>query len=447
MELTFAQIMQIDAQERKRFNKLLEAVRRCDEQAVYAGLHKMKKPLSIEETSRLCRSAIHSGCAVDVFREILAHSSALLEELVDFGAAYTYVIQSRFGSRGGLVQEAAVWGRKDILQYLLERGCSPNAKRKSDCSALEAALEKGSAECVALLEQRDDVDFTLTKTILEIWGNAGKDPEQDECFRIAAGRLLGEKTADQRVPMLPGMTVVHAANCDNWPLVRRLCRETAVTTEQGKEVVSRYVDAASVFQAAECARLLDALFSACDGLLRCEYPRYILTVCMLSGDEEAVSTLREWAERMPGRMVTLCGHRLAEPDFDLNHGLRRWKERMGTRLRPVLRRDDRLPARLDPLNNPRDQTGGPYDTDEYIRLLLERCEVRGNPPAQKVSCLARDILQRASPALLAELMETGKIFPEENREALLQTCKICWRGQEKRNVILAYFQKKVDYEI
>lgn len=453
MEVALAQIMQIDAREKKAFQKLLEALHHCDEPTVYECLKKREKPFQIQEASQLCRGAIFGGCSVDVFREILAHSSALLEELVDFGAAYTYVIQSHFGNKGGLVQEAAAHGRGDILQYLLDQGCSPNARRREDCSALEAALKKGSAACVSLLEQREDVDFTITKTILEIWGNAGKDPEQDACFRIAARRLLGEDAAAQELPLLPGMTVVHAANCSNWPLVRRLCRERTVTAEQGKEVVSRYVDANSVFHPAECARLLDALFAACDGLLRCEYPRYILAVCMLSDDEEAAAMLKGWVERLPGRAVTLCGQKLGEPDFGLKQGLRRWEERMGTHLQPVLRRSGRLPARLSPFIYPlsleEDFCLGedPHETDGYIRLLLERCQVRGKLPAGKVSALAKDILQRASPGLVRELIETGKVFPEEDCEALLESCRICRWGQEKRNVILAYCRKNVNYEL
>jgi hypothetical protein len=130
---------------------------------------------------------------------------------------------------------------------------------------------------------------------------------------------------------------------------------------------------------------------------------------MLSGDEAVAERMRPWVDRMPGRTVVLCGHRLVEPDYDLFACLERWEERMGSRLHPVLRRDNLLPVRSMA------QTG-----DEELRCLLEHCEVRGTPKAGQISRLAMDVLQLASPGLLAELCQDGKVFEQENMDLLLQ---------------------------
>jgi len=136
--------------------------------------------------------------------------------------------------------------------------------------------------------------------------------------------------------------------------------------------------------------------------------------------------------------VVLCGRRLAEPDYDIVDCLRRWEMCMGSRLRPVLRRDKLLPVRAMALAE-----------DETIRFLLERAVVRGAPKAGEVSRLAMDVLQMASPGLLAELCEEGKLFAGEDMTALLAYCEeqVHLQGQQKRNVLLAFGKKDVDYEL
>ena len=425
---------------RDTYGQLLDAIADCNYSALYTCLRKVQKKFNYDEAYRLCSRAIQSGCTVKAFAAILEHCAPALEDFVDYGSGNNHLYYSDSPNCGGLVQEAAACGQSHLLQYLLDHGCSPNARSARDCSALEAALWNGAMGCVTLLEQRDDVDFTITDSILELWGSIGLDSVQDTCFRIIAGRLLGEGKGvfHQEIPLLPGLTVLHAARDDNWPLVMRICRESTVTDKQGKQVLDSYMFHSSELNVSQCAALLDALFTACPGLLRCEYPRYVLSICMLSGDKDVRAQLQPWVDRMPGRMIVLCGRRLAEPNYDIVDCLSRWDTCMGDRLRPVLRRDKLLPVRAMAQTE-----------DESIRILLERTMVRGTHKKGEVSRLAMDVLQMASPNLLAELCAENKLFAQEDMTALLTYCEenVHQKALEKRTILLAFGKKQVDYEL
>ena len=426
---------------RDAYGQLLDAVMDCNYRALYAGLKKETKGFNYDEAYQLCSAAIESGCTLKAFEAILAHCKPSLEEFVNYRIAQNYILYNEQGSCGGLVQEAAWYSQGHLLKYMLDHGCSPNAWGKKECSALEAALAHGAIGSISVLEARDDVDFTITETILHIWGSMGLNGARDSCFRMIAGRLLGEGKGvfHPEIPLLPGMTIWDAALHENWPLVCRMCREgIAVTEKQGKDVIERYTFMNDQLDPAECGELLDALFTACPKLLRCEHPRYMLSLCMLMGDEAVEKQLRPRVERMPGRQVVLCGKRLADPQYDIFECLERWEERMGNRLHPVLRRDNLLPVRSMA------QTG-----DEEIRCLLNCCEVRGTPKAGQISRLAMDVLQLASPGLLAELCEKQEVFAEEDMDLLLQYCEenAYLRKQNKQNILLAYGKKEVNYEL
>lgn len=419
--------------------KLLDAITEHNYPMLYACLRKETEPFPTDEAYQICSLAVRSGCSLKAFQTILEHCVPL-EDFVDYGDHFNHLIHAQTGTSGGLVQEAAAYGQSHILKYLLDQGCSPNARAESNCSALEAALWHDAVGCVAVLEQRDEVDFTITETILEIWSAMGMVPERDVCLRIIAGRLLGEKkgTFHREIPLLPGLNVLHGAKQENWPLLLRLCRETTVTEQQGKQVIDLYMNSGVELDVPECARLLDALFTACPGLLRCEYPRYVFALCMLAGEESDVTILRPWVARMPGKLVVLAGRRLAEREYDIVACLSRWEERMGTRLRPALRRNKLLPVR-----------SMAQADDGSIRVLLENCAIRGTPSAGKVSRLAMDVLRMASPDLLAELCERGILFQQEDFTAVLEDCENLPATQrlQKRNILLAFGKKRVDYDL
>ena len=420
--------------EQNEYQALRDAIRACNYPALYAGLRKHRGLFFHEQAYALCSSAIESGCTLKAFRTILEQCIPL-EEFVNY-AVRSYVIP---GGTGGLVQEAAAHSSTHILKFLLAEGCNPNARGGSGCSALEAALWNGAIGSVCVLQECDAVDATITDRILEVWGSLGMDPIRDCCFRIIAGRLLRDSTdaLPKEIPLLPGLTVLHAARWENWPLVHRLCRETDVTEKQARRVLELYMESRGDFDVPECAELLETLFSVCPGLLRLEYPRYLLALCMLGGSDETAAQLRCWVEQLPGREIVLARRSIPEWDCPLGEWIERWEARMGSRLRPVLRRDKLLPAG-ETLE---------LDWDQVIRRMLSRCGIRGSAPKGEVSRLAADVLQSASPELVGELCEQGVLFSQEDAEALERFCEGLQDGQAKRNTLLVYRKKSVSYEL
>jgi len=440
-EVTLKMMLEKDLEQQKAFQTLLKAISNRD----YAAAEEMLKQLGKTSVVRnrsfdLCSCAIRSGCPRDVFVRLLPYCRPL-DELEKCAVSRSSGLLPYIGEEGGLVQEAAKWNNAAVLEFLLEQGFSPNARWKGALSPLELALMHRAQDVLRLLVRRDDVDFTVTQRILMIWGAKGMNPETDACLRIAAGRLSGEDAVpeDQEVPLLPGVTTLHAAQNRNWPLVRRFCGEGRVSEQEGARVLEDATSLQREPDIPECAGLLDALFAACPGLLRKKYPRYLLALCMLQGEEKELAQLRPWVERMPGRAVVLCERVLAGELDDMTAYLHLWDERMGPRLRPVLHRSRELPIRL--------MVDG--DRDDAIRALFRYCTVRGKPPEGSVSRLTAHVLHLMSPALLAELLETETLFPQEDASALLRYCETMmdFRRQEKRNILLAYLRKDIRYEI
>lgn len=424
---------------RDDYGKLVDAISERNYPALYACLRKTEKTFEVREASQLCSLAIRYGCTLHAFEAILEHCVPL-DEVVRYSDGICRIMTGEFWANGGLVQEAAAYCQSHIMEYLLDRGFSPNTRSTSECSALEAALYNNAIGAVTLLEQREEVDFAVTDRILDIWSTMGMSPVRDICLRIIAGRLLGEGKGvfRQEIPLLPGLTVLHAAEQENWPLVMRLCRETAVTEQQGKQVLDAYMHCSGLLDVPVLAPLLDALFTACPQLLRCEYPRYLLALSILSGEEQDIAVLRPWLEKMPGQMVVLAGRRLTEREYDVVACMGRWKERIGSRAQPVLRRDKLLPVRSMARTD-----------DSVIRELIGNSVIRGRTRKGEVSRLAMDVLYMASPELVAELCEAEKLFPQEDMEALVEFCEnmSAKNRLSKRNVLLIYNKKTVDYEL
>lgn len=354
-------------EEQMAYQNLRDAILERNYPTLYACLRKKKGLYFHEEAYGLCRAALESHCTLKAFQ-------AILERCIPMEEFCYYPVRNYVtpGGTGGLVEEAAANDCVPILKYLLEQGFSPNARAAGCCSALEAAIWNGAMGCVTFLCQREDLDTAVTENLLGIWGSMGMCPERDCCFRIAAERLLGVGAAADcgEVPVLPRLNVIHAARYKNWDLVGRLCREGEVTKKQGKEVIDLYLGSSIDMDLPQCAKLLDALFSACPVLLRCQVPRGILARCILVGNEKTMALLRPWAERLPGREIVVVSPMLSGGNCELADWMCRWDERMGSRFRLVLRRDRCLPV------------GETWNLswDQAARTLLTRCFIRGGAP-------------------------------------------------------------------
>lgn len=404
-----------------------------DKAALYACLKQTEEPFNEYESYNLCKNAMESQCSLQAFQTILTHCVPL-ETFCNY-SPFNYV--TPFGT-GGLVQEAAGNDCPDILEYLLDRGFSPNAQSQNESSALETALWRGSERCVDLLCKREDVDTRVTEGLLCVWGNLGALLENEEGYRIAARRILGygEEGPHGEVPLLPGLSVRYAVKCENFTLIERLLRDTMVMVNQGKEVLELLL--CHTEEISFCAWWLDRLFTACPALLRNQTARGMLALCMLGCEEESdEKLLRSWVDKLPGREIVLTFPVISCFEAVLGLHLCRWEDRLGSRFYPSLRRNKPLP----------DSTlwGMPWEDVAYI--MLTRCKIRNDAPKGEVSRLAKHILKSVSPSLVAELCDQGILFPQENLEALMAYCGGVKDGKTKRNILLVYMKKDVFYEL
>lgn len=427
------------------YQSVKSAVWRKDYNVLYALLRRQTETFTPKEAFALCCQAIQRKCTLHAFQTILAHCPPL----PDFACFGNLPGESAVAfSGGGLVTEAAKEDHVPVLQYLLEQGCDPNQHEGDLCSPLEMALQSCSIGAIKLLVQRDDVDFTVTDHMRYIWADMGSYPRQDHCFCAAAGRLLGKDKVYSEVPLLPGMTVSHAADKENWPLVYRLCRETEVTAEQVRAVLSSYIS--GLWECGVCfcvdqelAHLFDALLTVCPEALQDETVRWLLAISVLCARVEELERLRPWAEKMPeGDILPMeidgCLWITFETPEDAARSLRRWEERLGRRFRPVLQRDKFLPYEIIRGD----------DHDDVLRAFFEVCTVKGTPQESFLSPLAEDVLRVASPTLVVEFYAQKKLFWQEDAAALLDFCKTLPDGDRKRAALLGSgIRKTVEYAL
>lgn len=415
--------------EEKAFERARCAAEAGNHQALYAALKRCAVPLSHEDAYILCAAAIRGGCTLGGFGRILEICPPL-EEFWNMPGPV-------FGPHG-LVGVAAAGSQTSILKYLLEeRGLSPNRVREDCWSPLESALYAGAVGSVTVLCEHERTDLTVTERMRRIWALAGTDLMRDCCLNNAAVYLLGLETVPGEVPLLPGMTVLHGAYQENWPLVERICREGApFSAADGRKVLSNYVQKCWELDCGECSGLLDALLTACPQLGSSQLPRYLLALCMLHGDGEIMERLRPRLERMPGREIVLLGRMSCDCTNDLALAMERWEERLGGRFIPVLRRDELLPAHVNWV-----------DADDTIALLMTHCRIRGKAKANTVSVLAEDVLRLASPYLIARLCEEGILLMEEPVEPMAGFCSTLKDGEQKEHILRMYRKRDAEYEI
>lgn len=441
MEVTFRTLIEKDLQKEKEFQALQKALSAGDYAAMETLLKQTGRSRKVLANSYdLCSRAIAGGCPREVFLRLLQYCKPL-EEVETCAVERSSGLFPYTKEEGGLVQQAAMHNNAAVLEYLLEQGFSPNARREGAISPLEMALQARAKDVLQLLRKRTDTDFTVTERILDIWGSMGMNPETDACLCIVAGRLLGEgaEREYEEVPQLPGLNTHHAAKQKNWLLVHRLCGEDKMGETERRRLLEMDVRFHTDSDVSENVRQINTLLTICPEFLRREIPRFQLADCLLRGEEKEVELLRPWLERMPGRLVTLYGRWLPEGEKDITAYLHRWEERMGPRFRPALDRRRVLPLPFSFHAN----------CDDQIRILLRCCTVRGKPPRDKVSRLATNVLQMASPELLGQLLEEGTLFLQEDRESLLRFCASMGdsRRKEKLFLLQIYCQKKVDYSL
>lgn len=417
-------------------SRICDALEEKKYSAFYALMRKQTETFTVDKAYTVCKRAIGTGCTIRAFKEILLHCPPLQDFIC-------YETTALGMGRATLTEYAVSHDRADILQIFLENGISPNARGKSYYSAVETALLYGALDCMEILAKYPDLDTTITETVLNQWARCDMNHiMRDLCCRTIAPRYV-EGDSLWGIPLLPGLSVIHAAGQDNWNLFKRICREGTVSVEDGKQAVHQILYQYADMESKLIAELLDALFTACPGLLKCKQPRYALVFMLLCEDAEAEQILKPWLEKMPGKYVVLetdyYGQASECVRWTGKRGLlSRWEERIGEKFVPALDRNAYL---LDSFHH-----DNVADWDAEIRTVLKTCHIKGTPKPGRVSVLAEEILASVSMEYLPELLLPGSFLYQEDTEALYRCC--IKRGEGKKQAAVAAFLKReVTYEL
>lgn len=402
---------------RNDYDELIDAIGEYDIPLVHSILQN-GGTFTAEEIYRLCDEAMTVQCETDLILEIMKYGPSV-DELLTFDPNISLIS----GQDSGFPELVICRDRSDILRYLLDQGFIPNRRHDGWSSALEIALHYNAPRCVHELLRCPGIDTTITEQMRLSWGRLGMElPRGFPALCEIAGELFTldpkKLTSCDDIPLLPGMTVLHAAHNRNWPLLGRMCRTQGITQTQCDMILEQYEQqwyaisldsySGSINEqeaVRDAATLLDTLFSVQPDLLQWDYPRSMLTICMLKCDEEATRILKPWWDQMPGSELVLKTIGYGPWAKLLTDGLKSWKDVIGTRFTPVLTRSNPIPF----------TKGFQFGYDDIVRKLLPRCQIRGEIPEAGLSQLAQSLITISARHFPDE---AKKILAPENADAV-----------------------------
>ncbi len=428
-------------------DRLVQAVEWWRYPTLYALLRRPERELYASETFQLCSKALENGMTAKAFSALLDHGPPLMEVLS----------KGKQNWDDGLVEKAAGRDRVDILDILLSRGGNVN-RLGSGRSPLEAAVEGCALHSVERLLQEPELDVTLTKRLLNCWRLADSGLVQlDFCLQAAAPRLLGkEPSLQDPIPIPDQLTISRTVEGENWPLVRRLCKERGLSQNEGKRVLKKFaikwrlkpenMPEREKAELMECAAALDSVLTACPKLLRSSRAWLLLVVYTLQYPEGNWSVLAPWLSQIQDQTVqldeVLAGFALYEPcpaDFGLfdghptvNQVLSLWKAYMPNGPHPAINRHG--------ING--------CITPKTIDMIFQTCMILGRPEPGVVSSLAEELLQWGGPELIEAQFKPGGLLAKEDPKALLQFCQEQEVQKLILGLVLANMEKKEEvYEL
>lgn len=384
--------------------------------ALYAALARMEGSFSPGNVYPICREAIYARLTPRATAALLARCPPLPPWRYDRPLLY----------------EACCFDRADILDWLLRQGADPLVSDPDFCS-LEAAIVCGSPNCTRRLLQEEGLAFQLTPRLLLSWAKGTRSPLRTRrCLQLAAPRLTGMAYPLRGpVPLLPQLRPSLAVMADNLPLARSLCLQGGgVTVQEGEDTLRAIWDASGRIWDPHLPALLDALLTACPGLLQRTCAQRSLIVCRLASPVP-YKRLDFWLARLPRRHIPLWEGPELTGLYWLDHGgeeglLTRWRSLPDLPAAPVLDRNAPLPWCLP----------------EEAARLLRACPVQGAPPAGRLSALAQDVLGQAPEALILEQLEPGGFLRQEDPAALLAFCLRC--PLRLRGAVLAHLPPRTE---
>lgn len=364
----------------------LEALESKNYPRFYALLKRLDDPMPYS----VCEAALDATC--QAFSRALDHNPVAWKNLQQ------------------LAYEAARLNRPKHLAVLLERGVQINTESLPVTSPLIGALWGRSLTCLNLLLEQPELKPFYPPELLTEWAGGGMgDTMLDFCLQAIAARLMPDQYYPTTpLPLPPELKLEHAVGAENWSLALRLLREERVTAEDFRGVIEKWP------QLAGCPDFLPAAFAILaqrPELAEDELTAGWLALAALGLPSDDSGGLQAILGALGGReQIVLNGtfetmlRSQSEPSGSWEELLERWEARLGSRLRPVLDRNDLPDLPQDP---------------GRAASLLRRCSVVGKPPADQPSSLARWLQQKGSLEMFRAALEPGGVLEGERLELLL----------------------------
>lgn len=436
-----------DLQERE----LIFSITQRNFSRVYSLLRKLKHSLSPTDAVAACLCALNG-------------TPKLMNTLLDHCPPIPEFQFQGVGKVSSLLNVAAEFDKKDMLDILLCRGADPNGGSRNGKAPVEVAFCNHAYGSLKRLLELPDIEIPLTDDMLCAWGaltsGLTDHPFYNPCS-LWCCQLLQEKLTGQPgglfdpMPVPPQLRLGHALYHANFELAAHICNLRPLTDEDTADVLAHYTQErldCTLFNGNEMEnqslsakreqeiRFLCQLLHCRPDLLDTPPLRSAIALAALALPEED-PFLRRWTQQMEAGPVLLpqlpvkrelCLDRFlfgettaVDPTL-----FARWEQRLGSHLIPTM-----------DINSP----GFQHMTPELIGQVLKHIQFIGTPPSDALSPLAGQLLSHAPEDLLPSLLQPEGLLAQEHSHLLLDACQTL--PLPRRQLILPYIRKIVDYQL
>lgn len=430
---------------------LIYAITQLNYPRIYSLLRKLDHPLCPTDAMAACLCALNG-------------SPKLMNTLLDHCPSLPEFQFRGVGKVSSLLNIAAEFDKKDMLDILLRRGADPNGASCDGKVPVEVAFCNHAYGSLNRLLAIPDLEIPLTDDMLYTWGalTTGDpggiyfNPCSLWCCQLLLERLSGESIGlFDPLPVPQQLRLGHALYHANFELAAHLCVLRPLTEADAADVLAHYdgnsldctllsgndMDSGVLSAKKEQEiRFLCQLLHRRPDLLHAPAVRSAVALAALSLPEKD-PFLTRWTQQMEAGPVLLpqLPHR---KDLFLNGSFfqqkisvdptffTRWEQRLGQHLIPTM--DINSPAFKD--LNP-----------DMVHQILEHIHFVGVPPTDTLSPLAEQILRHAQEDLLPTLLQSDGLLAQEQPHLLLDACHAL--PAARRNLMLPYIQKVTTYNL
>jgi len=368
------------------------------------------------------------------------------------------------GKTASLLNVAARLNKYKMLDLLLKRGADPNGgpTPETAVSPLETAFCHDAYLCLEQLLKSPGLRLELTANMLNHWGALQPDPLETYpvnlmCSQLLLEALTGEPTDPQDpFPIPPQLTLETALEQLNLPLATHICRKRPLTDHE-QDAAVRFLSADQrilllderaldfhLLHHRQTADFLCGFLGRCPERIHLPELRFPIIAAALAPHKPEASLQALIAQLEDGPVFlkelsaaggVYAGGRPAPKlfsNFTLSQYLfPRWDDRLGIRFVPTM--DVSAALYL------------PFMSDDEVQLVLERIVFTGRRPPDRLSSVGEQFLLYAPEGMLPGLLQSGGLLTREHPRSLLEASLDL--PPARRNLLLPYVHKDVDYEL